>query len=121
MTTALGGPDEVSPQRAALLRVAAQTALLLEVVDAYIAAPDGLGHPVNRGRRALHPVIVQRVSLADALSRQLQAIGLERRARRVPSLAEVLAQAKATPSPLPDSALPVQQEAEPVAGAEVQS
>jgi hypothetical protein len=46
--------------------------------------------PVNRGRRSLYPVVIQRNQLADALLKQLQAIGLARKAKTVKSLADVL-------------------------------
>lgn len=85
---ALGGAAAVSPQEAFTCRLAARSMLLLEQVEGYIQAPDGLGHPINRGKRALFPIVQQRQALADSLLKQLQAIGLERRATRAPTLAE---------------------------------
>jgi hypothetical protein len=42
--------------------------------------------PINRNKRALFPIILQRQSLADALQRHLQAAGLSRVARPVETL-----------------------------------
>ena len=114
LVQALGGPDAVSPQQAAICRMAARTQLLLEQVDQYIQAPDGLGHPINRGKRALFPVVVQRQGLADALLKQLAAIGLERRARPVKRLADLLAEHAAQNPPAAGTAAgPVHAEVAP--------
>ena len=69
--------------------MAARTRLLLEKTDAFLTT---LPSPVNRGKRALFPVVVQRNQLADALLKQLQAIGLERRAKPVQRLSTLIAQ-----------------------------
>jgi hypothetical protein len=103
LVTALGGADVVSPQQAAICRMAARTALLLEQVDTYIQDPEGLGHPIHRGKRALFPLVVQRQSLAAALLSQLQAIGLERRAKPLQDLRTYLA-SKVAPAPSAASA-----------------
>ncbi len=92
---AMGGPDVLSPQLETVCRMAARTRLLLEVVDGFIATMES---PIHRGKRALWPVIMQRQVLADALLRQLQAMGLERRAKRVPSVREYLASRTANQS-----------------------
>jgi hypothetical protein len=86
---ALGGRDQVSPQQATMCRMASCTRLLLELVDAYLLK---LGSPVNQGKRALFPIILQRQALAAALQSQLQAIGLERRTKPAMTLQQYLLQ-----------------------------
>lgn len=95
---ALGGLGSVSPQQSALCRVAARTQLLLEQVDAYLLR---LGSPVNHGKRALFTVVRERAVLADSLLRQLQALGLQRVARPVTTLAELRRQIESEAAPAP--------------------
>jgi len=64
-----------------------RTRLFLEHVDAYLLALPSL---VNHRKRALLPIVRERIQLADALSRYLGQLGLERKTKDVtPSLAEI--------------------------------
>ena len=71
----------------AIVETAVRTRLFLEHVDAYLLALPSL---VNRQKRALLPIVRERIQLADALSRYLGQLGLERKARDLtPTLAEI--------------------------------
>ena len=86
----LGGPEAISAQQRAVIDVASTTKLLLDSVDRWLLEQeDGL---VNRKRRAVYPVVLQRQQLADSLARQMALLGLERRQRPAPSLAEYVAE-----------------------------
>lgn len=85
---ALGGDDVVSPQQRTICRLAAQTRLTLARIDAYLAQ---MPSPINKGKRALWPIAVQRQIYVDSLLKQLTAIGLERRAKPVLSAMEYAA------------------------------
>src|SRR5215470_7699282 len=83
----LGGTNAVSTQERAIVDLAVKTKLLLDSIDAWLLTQPSL---INKRTRALLPVVRERQHLADALSRYLQALGLERRARPAKSLEEVL-------------------------------
>lgn len=76
----LGGADAVSEAQRLLVDAVVRSSMLLAAVDEYIAT---MGSPVNRQKRQLFAVIVQRMQIADSLGRSLERLGLERRARDV--------------------------------------
>ena len=76
----LGGIDGVSTQQLALVDVCVKQKLLLDSIDVYLLEMPSL---VNRRRRCLYPVVQQRQSLADGLSKYLGQLGLERREKVV--------------------------------------
>lgn len=84
----LGGEAAVSAQERAVVELAVKTHLLLESVDRWLLEQPSL---VNKSRRQLFPVVLQRQQLADALARYMTQLGLRRRAKPVPSLQEYLA------------------------------
>jgi phytoene/squalene synthetase len=88
LLTDLGGEDSISAQRRALVETAARTKAIIDHVDAFLLS---LGSLVNKRKRSLYPVVAQRQSLCDSLSRLLGQLGLERIAKRVPSLQEYIA------------------------------
>lgn len=83
----LGGEGAVSPQQRAIIELAVRTHLMLESVDGYLLSMPSL---VNRQKRQLFAVVKERQALADALTRYLTVLGLEKRKRDVPTLAEYL-------------------------------
>jgi hypothetical protein len=98
----LGGPEGLTAQQRAVVDVASTTKLLLDSVDRWLLEQgDGL---VNRKRRAVYPVVLQRQQLADALARYMGQLGLERRAKPAPSLAHWLEQRQGQ-QPAPEPAL----------------
>jgi hypothetical protein len=85
----LGGEETISAQERVIVEAATRTFLLLESVDRYLLALPSL---VNRRRKQLYQVVMQRQQLADSLARNMLQLGLRRRARQVPQLNEYLAQ-----------------------------
>src|SRR5262245_6015295 len=82
----LGGEDTISTQQMALIELAVKSKLLLDTVDNWILSQGSL---VNKSKKTLLPVVVQRQQLADGLARYLSQLGLERR-HRVKPLKEIL-------------------------------
>src|SRR6266705_1607157 len=77
--------------------MAVRTKLLVDSVDAYVLA---MPSPVNRQRRCLHPVVRERQALVGQLQSLLRDLGLDRKAREVPSLHEYLAERSKKPEPV---------------------
>lgn len=90
----LGG--DVSTQQEAIIDLAVKTRLLLDSIDAWLLTQPSL---VNARKKALLPVVRERQQLADALARYLGQLGLQRKARDVPSLHDYLAAKQAEPAP----------------------
>lgn len=84
----LGGQDAISTQKSALIDLALKSTLLLDSIDAWL-----LTQPtrINKRKKALLPVVLQRQQLADGFSRYLAQLGLERR-HKVKSIGEILSQ-----------------------------
>src|SRR6266404_9100528 len=74
----LGGVDAVSTQQLALVDLAVRSKLLVDSVDAYVL---GMPSPVNKRKRQLFAVVVQRQALVGQLQSLLRDPGLERKAR----------------------------------------
>jgi hypothetical protein len=89
----LGGPDAVSAQERAIVELATKTYLMVESIDRFLLEQPSL---VNKSRRQLFPVVLQRQQLADSLARYMTMLGLKRRAKTVPSLGEYLRGREAT-------------------------
>jgi hypothetical protein len=96
----LGGEEATSAMQRAVLDMAAKTYLFLESVDRFLLTQESL---VNKSRRQLFPVVLQRQQLADALARYMGQLGLARRARELPTLASYIAR-KDDLAPTPISA-----------------
>jgi hypothetical protein len=86
----LGGSEALSRQQQTLLDMAAAAVFLLGQIDAWVAARPEL--IVNGRRKSVAPVVRERIAVADHLSRLLTQLGLERKAKRVPSLQEYVAE-----------------------------
>ncbi len=85
----LGGVDQLSTQQRALVDEAVKLKLLLDCIDAWLFAQPSL---VDRRKRALLPVVRERTALVSQMQSLLRDLGLERRAREVPTLASYLAE-----------------------------
>ena len=81
----LGGAENLSTQQVAIVDLAARSKLLLDSVDAWLLAQPSL---INARKRSLLPALRERTQLADGLARYMTTLGLERRAKPVPALAE---------------------------------
>ena len=84
----LGGKDMVSTQQEALVDLCVRSKLMLDSIDNWLLQQPRL---VNIRKRALLPVVRERQQLADGFARYLQQLGLERKAKDLPNLAEQLA------------------------------
>jgi hypothetical protein len=74
----LGGRQAISTQQNAIIDLAVKTKLMLDSVDAWLLTRSSI---VDKRRRALLPIVRERQQLADAISRYLQVLGLERRSK----------------------------------------
>jgi hypothetical protein len=79
----LGGWDAVSTQRRVLVGLAVMTKLQLDSVDAWILKRRTL---VDGKRKALLPVVRERLAIMAHLQGVLRDLGLERQAKAIPSL-----------------------------------
>jgi hypothetical protein len=84
----LGGESNVSSMELAIVEMAAKTHLMLASVDQFLLAQTSL---INKSKRQLFPVVLQRQTLADALARYMGQLGLKRRATPTATLADYLA------------------------------
>lgn len=75
LLNALGGPEHVSPQKAALIETCVRTRLYIDHVDAFLLAQNSL---VNRKRKSVLPILRERTQLCDSLTRTLTTLGLDR-------------------------------------------
>lgn len=94
----LGGSSAISTQQEAIIDLAVKSKLLLDSIDAWLLKQPSL---VNARKRALLPVVKDRIQLADALARYLYALGLQHRAAPVKSLEAYVAE-KYTRPDVPD-------------------
>jgi len=83
----LGGRAAISTQEKALVELCVRTKLMLDSIDHWLLQQPRL---VNIRKRALLPVVIQRTTLANALSQYLGQLGLTRRAKPTATLADYL-------------------------------
>jgi hypothetical protein len=84
----LGGSDALSTQQRALVDVLVRDKLLLDSIDAALLAERSL---VNGRKRAVYPVVLDRLKLADGFARRLATLGLDRKAAPVEDLRSYIA------------------------------
>ena len=84
----LGGVEAVSTQELALVEEAVKTKLILDSVNAWLLSQKTL---VDRRKRSVLPAVRDRQALVSTLRGLLGDLGLKRRARNEPTLAEYLA------------------------------
>jgi hypothetical protein len=89
LTADLGGEEAVSAQQRALIELAVRTRLYVDSLDAWIMEQPSL---VNARKRSVHPVVLQRQQLTDALARYMIQLGLERKTKEVRDLKSYLAE-----------------------------
>ena len=85
----LGGIEHLSAAKLALIDSAVKTKLVLDSIEVWMLQQPSLVSGRNRG---VLPVVLHRNSLVGTLKGLLETLGLERRARKVPTLAEVFAE-----------------------------
>jgi hypothetical protein len=84
-----GGTEALSVQQDKIVDEFIKRFVMLESIDAWIFTQPSL---INRRTRALYPIIVQRQTIADGMIRCLDRLGLERKAKQIPSLQDYLSQ-----------------------------
>jgi hypothetical protein len=87
LVASLGGADNLSQQELTVVDICCKDWLILQSIDSYLLQA-GL---FNKRKRTAYPLTVQRMQIADSLTRRLQALGLQRRAKPVQTLASLLA------------------------------
>jgi hypothetical protein len=92
----LGGLENISTQGRALIDEAVLTKLILSSINVWMLKQPSLVSNKNRG---VLPVVLHRNQLVATLKGLLEALGLERRAREVPSLEAYLASKRAEAKP----------------------
>jgi hypothetical protein len=106
LIASLGGLENVSVQKSWLVEEAAFLRLELAYLKAWLASQS----PINKRKRAAHPIVKDYVGLVGALRGVLSDIGLERQSRQVPTLQEYLATRSAAAAPteaVPTAATPI--------------
>jgi hypothetical protein len=84
----LGGPDMISTQEKSLVDLAVRTKLLLDSVDVWLLQQPSL---INTRKKKIHPAVLERQQLADALAKYMGQLGLKRRAKPTQTLGDLLA------------------------------
>lgn len=87
----LGGADVLSTQARSLVELAVRTKLMLDSIDAWLLSQPSL---IDKRKRSLLPVVKERASLASSFRDLMRDLGLERRARPIASLAEIMKSAQ---------------------------
>jgi hypothetical protein len=75
LMAALGGPEQVSPQRAVLIDLVVRTRLYIECVDTYLLKQRSI---IDKEKKSVLPVVRERQGLCDSLARLLGQLGLDR-------------------------------------------
>jgi hypothetical protein len=83
----LGGEGAVSAMELSVIELACKTHLLLASVDRFLLEQKSL---VNKSKRTLFPIVLQRQTLADALAAYMKQLGMKRTARPPTSLSDYL-------------------------------
>ncbi len=81
----LGGQENLSTQQVAIVDLAAKSKLLLDSIDIWLLQQKSL---INVRKKSVLPVVRERQQLGDSLARILGQLGLERKAKPVPTLAQ---------------------------------
>src|SRR5262249_25469322 len=88
LVVALGGDPELSPQQRKLIDLAARASLYLDPLDGWLTEQKTL---INRRSRSVLPVLLQRQTVADHLTRLLDKLGLDRMPQKVrPSVLAII-------------------------------
>ncbi|MGA3177421.1 MAG: hypothetical protein ABSE19_08740 [Candidatus Acidiferrum sp.] len=81
--TALGGEDDLSPQKKMLVELATRQRLIISHIDAFIFSLPSL---INRRKKIAIPIVMQRATLAESLQKTLDRLGLEKQMKKVEEL-----------------------------------
>lgn len=90
----LGGAENLSVQQHKLVDEFIKRFVMLESIDAWIFTQPAL---MNKNRKTLYPIVIQRMTIGDGMVRCLRELGLEKKAKAV-SLADYLNNQSGSPS-----------------------
>ena len=99
----LGGLGALTTAQKTLLELSTRTRLLLEHVDAHLMQ---LKSVIQKRKGRLLPLVNERMKIADVLTRQLLALGLERKSTVIPALSQYLQDRYTPPTQDPQSEKP---------------
>jgi hypothetical protein len=88
LVDALGGESNVSPQQLQLIDCCCREKLFLDHCDAWLMEQPSL---TQGKRKGVLPVLLDRMKIATALKQTLSMLGLQRVAKKLPTLEEYLA------------------------------
>lgn len=103
----LGGEQAVSAMELSVIELACKTHLLLASVDRFLLEQKSL---VNKSKRQLFPIVLQRQTLADALAAYMKQLGMKRTARPPTSLSDYLSKTNSKTAPEPQATKETPQE-----------
>lgn len=89
LATDLGGENALSVQQCKLIDEFIKRFVMIESIDSWLFAQPYL---VNKRTKALYPVMMQRMQIADGMIRCLKELGLKRQAKAIPDLQDYLKQ-----------------------------
>lgn len=116
LTQALGGESEVSPQERAIIQMIAQKRIRRRIAAQWaLLNPDKL---FDRRKRSFAPLALQLEQLEESEARLLEKLGLKRRAKQLPSLAEYLNTNGKGPKPNANEKQPISDPGEDAKGVE---
>ena len=95
----LGGESEVSAMELSVIELATKTHLLLASVDKFLLEQPSL---INKSKRTLFAVVLQRQTLADALAAYMKQLGMKKHRKPPASLGDYLGGKAQPPPPVPD-------------------
>jgi hypothetical protein len=87
-----GGRESLSELKLDLIDRYLKTELLIHSIDSWMFQQKSL---INRRKRSLYPILAERNRLVETSLKLAQAIGLDREERKVPMLADYIAQKNA--------------------------
>ena len=83
----LGGEDNISAMQRSVIELATKTHLMLSSIDQWMLEQPSL---INRSKRQLFPIVLQRQQIADALARYMNTLGLEKKSKTVTTIGEYI-------------------------------
>jgi hypothetical protein len=83
LLTALGGEENVSPQKRVLVDAVVRTRMYIDHADNYLMS---LPEVIIRRRKCFMPLVKERTALTETLARLLDRLGLDRQAKKVEDL-----------------------------------
>jgi hypothetical protein len=92
LIASLGGADNLSEQELTIVDLISRDVIVVEQIDAYLVQHE----VVNKKKRCLYPIALQRMALAESVTKRLAALGLARRSKQVQTLTQLL---NASPEP----------------------